>query len=105
MTTVAWALAIGFPIASFPGLMLARRAIAMPWLDYVRALLPATLGCAVMAAVVLMVRAGITGNMGPLSALAVQATAGALTYVTVLALFYRDRLRVLYQLVRQQQTS
>ncbi len=105
VTTVAWALAIGYPIASFPGLMLARRAIAMPWLDYVRALLPATLGCAVMAAVVLMVRAGITGNMGPLSALAVQATAGALTYVTVLALFYRDRLRVLYQLVRQQQTS
>ncbi|MEZ5515414.1 MAG: lipopolysaccharide biosynthesis protein [Steroidobacteraceae bacterium] len=105
VTTVAWALALGFPIASFPGVILARRAIALPWKDYGQALFPATLACGVMAISVLAVRATMTADWQPLPALAIQSAAGAVTYVAVLGLRYRDRLRVLYRLVRHQQTS
>ncbi|HRX90988.1 MAG TPA: oligosaccharide flippase family protein, partial [Steroidobacteraceae bacterium] len=105
VTTVAWALALGFPIASFPGVILARRVIALPWKDYGQALFPAVLACGVMAISVLAVRAMVTADWQPLPALAIQSAAGAVTYVAVLGLRYRDRLRVLYRLVRHQQTS
>ncbi|MEZ5475318.1 MAG: lipopolysaccharide biosynthesis protein [Steroidobacteraceae bacterium] len=100
ITGVAWALAIGFPIASLPGAVLAVRAIQLPWQDYGRALLPPTVACAAMAAVVLLVRPYLPPGMEPLKSLGLQALAGATTYIVALAVVYRDRVRVLYDLIR-----
>jgi teichuronic acid exporter len=99
-TAVAWALVIGFPLASLPGVYLALRAIELPWLAYGRALWPALSSCIIMSIVVFAVRP-LVDTWPPLFALGAQAASGALTYIAAVWLLHRARVRDLYAFMQR----
>jgi O-antigen/teichoic acid export membrane protein len=100
LTGVAWAWAIGFPLTVLPAFVIARPIMQLEWRQYFSALLPASSACAVMAAVVLVARAVLPDSLSPYLELAALVSTGAVTYGTVLILFFRRRLLEIIQVVR-----
>jgi teichuronic acid exporter len=107
---VAWSWVVVFPLVNLPPLALAGRLLGLKLREFFRVLVPATVGCAVMCGVVLLVRESLPPDFADsvrravetmlgkslpaadeVALLAVDATAGALAYVAFLALFYRRR--------------
>jgi len=100
ITGVAWALVIGWAPAALPGVFVALRTMRVRWTDYVQSMWPATAGCAIMAVVVMGVRALLPEDLRPIVSLTIQSLSGAVVYLAVFALLFRHRLRTLYQLIR-----
>ncbi|HUF70784.1 MAG TPA: lipopolysaccharide biosynthesis protein [Longimicrobiales bacterium] len=73
--------------------------IELPATDYLRALWPAASGVAVMAAVVIAVGA-LVPAWAPTPRLIVEVVAGAISYVGIIAIFHRERMRSAIRLVR-----
>jgi PST family polysaccharide transporter len=91
---------IGFPLSLLPAFVYINRILAASWADYWRALRPALVGCAVMLGVVALVREVLPGEWHYGIRLAVQSSAGALTYVGVLLIFFGKRIRQMYGVAR-----
>jgi PST family polysaccharide transporter len=95
---LAWA--VLYPLVNIPPLVIGFRTISVTLGDWLRALAPAACGCAVMAAVVLGVRAALPAELSTVAALAVSASTGAAVYALVLWLFFRRRLLGIVDVVR-----
>ncbi len=97
---VAAAWIIGYPLVMIPVFRTVFRLIALPGMDYLKAVWPALSASVVMAGAVLLIRATMPGHW-PLSArLALEVGAGALTYLILLHLLHRDRVRAVVAVFR-----
>jgi hypothetical protein len=99
-TAVAWALVIGWAPAALPGVVVALRAMKMPLRDYLEAMRPALVGCAIMSLAVMGVRSRLPSDLAPIASLGVQSASGAAVYCAVLVLLFRNRMLTLYRLIR-----
>jgi len=91
IVAIAWSWVVVFPLVNLPPLGLTARLLELKLREFFGALVPATLGCVVMAGVVTLVRGRLSADLGDVAGLAVEATAGATTYFAFLALGYRRR--------------
>jgi O-antigen/teichoic acid export membrane protein len=91
IVAVAWSWVVVFPVACLPALILAGRILEMRLREFFAVLAPAALACAVMAVAVISVRRLVSGGVGDVPALALEAAVGAATYFAALMLLYRRR--------------
>jgi len=91
IVAIAWSWVVVFPLVNLPPLWLAARLLELKMREFFRVLAPATLGCAVMAGVVTLVRRLLPADLDDVARLSVEATVGAATYFAFLALGYRRR--------------
>ena len=93
LSGIAWAWVLLFPLANLPAFVIAFRAIDGNFWQWLNALVPALVGCIVMAAAVLGLRAFLSSTLP----LPIYTTAcvlvGAVVYVGTLLLLFRARLR------------
>jgi O-antigen/teichoic acid export membrane protein len=97
---LAWAWSFAYPLATLPAMIVAWRILRLRWMEFFNALLPAAVACAVMSAVVLLVRAAMGSGASHIAALAVEASVGAVVYVMVMGFVFRARLVGLIEFVR-----
>jgi O-antigen/teichoic acid export membrane protein len=97
---VAWSWVITFPITLIPAFYFLLRILKMPLFDWIRALIPATTGCLIMAVVVLTSRVLISGDLPYWLRLSVQATSGALSYLFIMFTFYRKQINLIWLAIR-----
>ncbi|HZF16516.1 MAG TPA: lipopolysaccharide biosynthesis protein [Steroidobacteraceae bacterium] len=97
---VAWAMAIGLPIVNLPAIVIAARIMQASPRLWLRALLPAILCSAAMAAGVLAEQSTIARGLSTALSLTVQIATGAAIYVAALLIFYRERVLALVAFVR-----
>ena len=98
---VAAAWVIGFPVVAIPEFRLALKVTETSWGQYVRALEPALVGTAVMAAAVWATQLLVRPRTGDGLTLAAECTAGALAYLVVMRARYWDRLLAVKKLIRE----
>jgi teichuronic acid exporter len=90
------------PVTVGPLVLMLRRAISLPWRDYLDAVLPALLASAAMVAGLMAIRISPLPGGWPVSfSLAVQVVAGGAIYGTVLMLGYRERVLRYVRFFRQ----
>lgn len=99
LTGVAVGWVIGFPISVIPAFVYVNRILLCSWIDYWRAFRPAVTGCISMLGVVALIRLMLPEEWHHGLRLAVQASAGALTYAGIMLLCFGDRIREMYQVV------
>lgn len=92
---VAWGWAIGFPLLSLPGLVIALRTARTSFASFFGALAPAALGCVVMGAAVESLRRFGPFALDSLTGLFVQIVVGIVVYAACMWLLFGARLRVL----------
>jgi PST family polysaccharide transporter len=93
LSGIAWAWVVLFPLVNLPAFVIAFRAIDGNFWQWLNAIVPALVGCIVMAAAVLGLRAFLSSTLP----LPIYTTAcvlvGAVVYVGTLLLLFRARLR------------
>lgn len=92
---VAWAWAIGFPLFSVPGLVIALRTAKMSFASFFGALVPAASGCLIMGSVVELLRRFSPFVLDSLAGLFAQIVVGVVVYAAFMWLRYKTRLRTL----------
>jgi O-antigen/teichoic acid export membrane protein len=90
---VAWAWAIGFPLANIPGMVLACRTAQCSVWTWFSAVWPASAACAVMAFAVVAARSLLPGDMATPLAAAVSIAVGCIVYPVSLRLLFPARVR------------
>jgi PST family polysaccharide transporter len=98
---VAWAWIIGFPLVMIPPCRAVFEVTEMKASEYLRALAPAILASAAMAAVVWGVESFLPVEITALQRLLIQSAAGALTYAALIFGFQRKQIRVLMSMIGQ----
>ena len=103
IVAVAWSWVVVFPLVSFPPLVSVARLIDVPLRRFFGSLGPATVACLGMSGVVLLVRDQLPSQHHDVPRLAIEAAAGAATYIGILALAFRRRVTLIVRtvLVRQ----
>jgi len=97
---VAWSLAIALPVVNLPALIIASRTMQAPVWHWLRALTPASICSAVMAACVLAVRVALPAGMSNFLTLVALVTVGVVAYAAILFTCYRDRAATFVALIR-----
>jgi peptidoglycan biosynthesis protein MviN/MurJ (putative lipid II flippase) len=97
---VALAWIIGFPLALLPGIVIVKRILDISWSQYWVPYRPALTGCLCMAAAVAALRVVLPADWHHASRLSIQACAGATVYIAVMWVAFGERIRALYQTVR-----
>jgi O-antigen/teichoic acid export membrane protein len=97
---VAWSLAIALPIVNLPALVIASRTMHAPVWHWLRALLPASICSACMAAGVLALRAALPEGLSNLLTLVALVGTGVAVYAAIVFIFYRDRVLAFVALIR-----
>ena len=97
---VAWMLTLLYPLSCIPPIVIGFRTIRIGVADWFAVMRAPLLACAVMALVVITLRYEVTAEMGPMSALAVEAAAGAIAYAATLWLGFRQRIIGIIDTVR-----
>jgi len=98
---VAWAWLIGFPVIIALKIIIVRPLLDLTLADYIWALRPAFIASVALGAAVLLVRTGLPLSWSPAARLAVEGTAGVLTYAVILVSLFRPRVVRIYQAIRQ----
>jgi len=97
---VAWSWVIAFPITLIPTFYFLLKILKMPLFDWMRALLPASTGCLIMAVVVLISRFLVSGDLSYWLRLTVQTASGALSYLFIMFTFYRKQINLIWLAIR-----
>lgn len=97
---IAWALAIVYPLTNIPPIMIAFRTISIGVKDWLRALYPAAVSCAIMSVVVIAMRASMPPDTSLLTRCALLTVGGAVTYCCAMTILFRSRLHQLINVVR-----
>ena len=100
LTGVALAWIVGFPLALLPGIVIVKRILDISWSQYWVPYRPALTGCLCMVAAVATLRLVLPADWHHAWRLGIQAFAGAAVYVAVMWLAFGERIRALYQTVR-----
>ena len=100
-TGVAVAWVVGFPVVALPLFRLVFRLLDVRAVDYLRALEPALVSTAVMAAGVLLVQWLATNRLPAGAALAAECLTGAAIYGAMMRARYWDRVRSFVAIVRK----
>lgn len=90
---------IGFPLSNLPAFVYVNRILGSSWTDYWHTFRPALTGTVAMLGVVALVRLTLPEEWHHGLRLAVQSSAGALTYAGVMLLMFGDRVREMYRVV------
>lgn len=93
---IAWAWILGYPFVVLPLYRRTFRRIKMEIREYVGAVLPALDGSLVMAAVVLLLKWGLSSGWPLYLRLGLEVLAGGAAYVLTLIVFHRNRLLVFW---------
>lgn len=100
LTGIAWAWVVVFPLVNVPAFVIAFRAIDGDFWQWLNALVPALVGCIVMSAAVLALRAFLPTTLPlPLYTTACVLT-GAAAYAGTLLLLFRPRLRAVWNFLK-----
>ena len=98
---VAGAWIIGYPIITLPMFRAVLRAIDLPLRDYLDALRPALIGSLVMSSAVMAVRSLLSESLPFAVQFGLAVGTGAVTYVLVLLLGYRTRVKAIAAVLRE----
>jgi PST family polysaccharide transporter len=90
---------IGFPLSNLPAFLYVNRILACSWADYWRTFRSALTGCVAMLGVVAVVRLALPEEWHHGLRLAVQSSAGALTYTGIMLLLFGGRVREMCRVV------
>jgi teichuronic acid exporter len=97
---IAWVWAVVYPLSAIPAIVLGFRTISITPRDWLRAQAPALTACAGMGLAVLGVRELLPESMAVSAKCGIAVGVGAVSYLGVLLLFFRNRLRVLLEVIR-----
>ncbi len=105
IVAVAWSWVVVFPLVNLPPLALAVRLLELPPRRFLGALVPATLGCLVMAAIVTLVQGSLSADLGAVPKLVVEVLVGATAYVAFVAVVYHRRVTEILRTVFARQRT
>ncbi len=97
---IAWAWAIGYPVANIPSAVLAFRAIGSGVREWLSAVAPASAACVLMAAAVLATRALLPAELAVPLAAAAAVAAGIAAYLASLLILFPRRVREMIEFVK-----
>jgi len=99
LVAVGWVWVLVFPLVNIPSFVYAFKTIKISTWEWLNALKPGVVGCAVMAVCVMGLRTALGDTLSLMAMAAVSVLGGALVYGLVIWYGFRRRVKVLLELV------